>query len=172
GHPLLLTAGQFLGVARGERLHLHHVEDLVHPGLDLRARAPPHLQPEGHVLRHRHVRPDGVALEDHGHAPLLGGERRGGGGVDKAGEESTRPSISMVPSLGARKPAIILSVVVLPQPEGPRRETNSPGCSSRSKASTAVTPPKRRVTPRRESLLTRPSASAGSHGPPGESRPG
>src|SRR3989442_6436498 len=36
------------------------------------------------VLGHRHVRPDGVALEDHGHVALLGGQRGGGGGDDVA----------------------------------------------------------------------------------------
>ena len=42
------------------------------------------------------------------------------------------------------KPAIIRSVVVLPQPEGPRSETNSPGASDREKSLTAVERPKRR----------------------------
>src|SRR5262249_23062151 len=37
-----------------------------------------HLETEGHVLRHRHVRPDRVALEDHRHVALLG--RQGGDG--------------------------------------------------------------------------------------------
>ena len=43
GHPLLLAAGQLLRIPRGERLHLDHVENLVHPGLDLRPRPPPYL---------------------------------------------------------------------------------------------------------------------------------
>ena len=68
------------------------------------------------------------------------------GGSEEPGEEMMRPSIAMVPSLGARKPAIIRSVVVLPQPDGPRSETNSPGWSVRLKRSTAVTLPKRRLT--------------------------
>ena len=42
------------------------------------------------------------------------------------------------PASGARKPAIIRSVVVLPQPEGPSRQTNSPCSMARSIASTDV----------------------------------
>ena len=38
-------------------------------------------------------------------------------------------------------------VVVLPQPEGPRREKNSPSATVRSMSSTATTSPKRLVTP-------------------------
>ena len=82
------------------------------------------------------------------------------GGSEEAGEEMTLPSISIVPSLGARKPAIIRSVVVLPQPDGPRSETNSPCARARLKDATAVTEPKRRLTPVRTSLLTRPSGAA------------
>src|SRR3546814_18161161 len=40
------------------------------------------------------------------------------------------------------KPATMRSVVVLPQPDGPRSETNSPSASSRSRWSTAVKAPK------------------------------
>ena len=36
------------------------------------------------------------------------------------------------PLEGSSKPAIILRVVVLPQPEGPRRVTNSPSLIARS----------------------------------------
>ena len=39
-------------------------------------------------------------------------------------------------------------VVVLPQPEGPRREKNSPSATVKSMSSTATTSPKRLVTPR------------------------
>src|SRR5262245_26973714 len=83
------------------------------------------------------------------------------GGSDDPGVEMTSPSIAMVPAVGSRKPAIILSVVVVPQPEGPRRDTNSPEPSERWIASTAVTLPKRHVTPARTSLLTRSSGSRG-----------
>src|SRR3546814_15421773 len=66
---------------------------------------------------------------------------RRSGGMTLDGEDRTCPSISIVPSVGGMKPATILSVVVLPQPEGPRRDTNSPSASSRSRRSTAVKAP-------------------------------
>src|SRR5436853_7548046 len=46
--------------------------------------------------------------------------------------------ILIVPDVGCSKPAIMRSVVVLPQPLGPRNETNSPRSTSRLKFSTAV----------------------------------
>ena len=63
------------------------------------------------------------------------------GGSDGPGDDSTWPSISIVPASAPMKPAIIRSVVVLPQPEGPSSETNSPSSSSRSKPATAATSP-------------------------------
>jgi hypothetical protein len=72
GHTLLLAARQLGGIASLEIAHLDHVEDGVDPAVDLGARQLAHLQAEADILAHRHVRPDGVALEDHRHAPLLG----------------------------------------------------------------------------------------------------
>src|SRR5215217_4380176 len=46
--------------------------------------------------------------------------------------------IWIVPDVGVSKPAIIRSVVVLPQPLGPRNEMNSPRSTSKLKFSTAV----------------------------------
>ena len=40
----------------------------------------------------------------------------------------------MRPAVGFSKPAIIRSVVVLPQPDGPRNETNSPFSAARLKS--------------------------------------
>src|SRR5438034_1957150 len=51
------------------------------------------------------------------------------------------PSTVIVPPVGRSKPAIIRRVVVLPQPDGPRKDTNSPRATSRLKSSTAATPP-------------------------------
>src|SRR3954469_1333250 len=48
------------------------------------------------------------------------------------------PAIWMAPPDGSSKPATILSTVVLPQPEGPRNETNSPRATSRLKSCTTV----------------------------------
>src|SRR6476469_7995323 len=51
------------------------------------------------------------------------------------------PLTRIVPAVGFSKPAIIRSVVVLPQPEGPRNETNSPFSTARLKSiTTGVTP--------------------------------
>ena len=36
------------------------------------------------------------------------------------------PPMTMLPEVGSSKPATMRSTVVLPQPEGPRKETNSP----------------------------------------------
>ena len=44
------------------------------------------------------------------------------------------PSIVIVPAVGCSKPAIIRSVVVLPQPDGPRNDTNSPFSAARLKS--------------------------------------
>ena len=39
---------------------------------------------------------------------------------------TTRPSMRISPAVGSSKPAIMRSVVVLPQPDGPTNTTNSP----------------------------------------------
>src|SRR5207247_9360842 len=64
---------------------------------------------------------------------------------------TTRPSKRMSPLSGVSKPAIMRSVVVLPQPEPPTSETSSPGWMSRESPSTATAPPKRFV--RRSRLI-------------------
>ena len=53
------------------------------------------------------------------------------------------PSSRIWPSVGRSNPAIIRSVVVLPQPEGPSSEKNSPGGMSRLMPATAVKSPNR-----------------------------
>src|SRR6266516_15109 len=57
----------------------------------------------------------------------------------------SRPPRLIIPALGSTKPAIICSVVVLPQPDGPRRDTNSPFSTPSESPSTTVTSPKRFV---------------------------
>src|SRR5205823_2049764 len=81
------------------------------------------------------------------------------GGSERPGAEMTRPSSSIVPPVGSRKPAIMRSVVVLPQPEGPSSETNSPRASASVARSTAVTVPNRQVSSRSASLLAAGSAT-------------
>src|SRR5262245_30360963 len=51
------------------------------------------------------------------------------------------PSSMTLPVVGPSKPAITLSVVVLPQPEGPRRLRNSPSAMTRSMPLRPMTPP-------------------------------
>ena len=50
----------------------------------------------------------------------------------------SRPSSRIAPEVGSTKPAIICSVVVLPQPDGPSSETNSPFSTPSDSPSTAV----------------------------------
>src|SRR2546427_10728071 len=65
--------------------------------------------------------------------------RRGGTSL------TTRSSKRISPASGRSKPAIRRSVVVLPQPEPPTRETSSPRPISSESPSTAVDAPKRFV---------------------------
>ena len=64
------------------------------------------------------------------------------------------PSIAIDPSVGASKPPIMRSSVVLPQPEGPSSEKNSPRRMSSETRSTAAVSPKRLVTPRMATLTS------------------
>ena len=50
------------------------------------------------------------------------------------------PSNKISPLDGSSNPAIILSVVVFPHPDGPKNVTNSPRFTSRLKSSTALKP--------------------------------
>src|SRR3984893_868735 len=52
------------------------------------------------------------------------------------------PSMRIAPALGCSKPATMRNVVVLPQPLGPRNETNSPRSTARSKFCTTFWGPK------------------------------
>src|SRR5262245_26282137 len=50
----------------------------------------------------------------------------------------SRPPWSMLPPLCVSSPAMMRSSVVLPQPDGPRKQTNSPCATARSMSSSAV----------------------------------
>src|SRR5260370_29506201 len=76
---------------------------------------------------------------------MAAARRRGGTSL------TTRSSKRISPASGRSKPAIMRSVVVLPQPEPPTSETSSPGRMSRESPSTATAPPKRFV--RRSRLI-------------------
>src|SRR4029450_1755812 len=52
---------------------------------------------------------------------------RRSGGTTELGEETVLPPTRIAPASGSRNPAIIRKVVVLPQPEGPRRQTTPTG---------------------------------------------
>jgi hypothetical protein len=81
--------------------------------------------------------PDRIALEHHSDVAPLGRN------VNSPVTESTIcPAISMLPRSGRSNPATQRSVVVLPQPLGPSRTTNSPSPTSRSILSTAQTCPR------------------------------
>src|SRR6187402_472592 len=54
----------------------------------------------------------------------------------------SRPACSMRPALCTSRPAMMRSRVVLPQPEGPRKQTNSPCAMSRSMLFRALKLPK------------------------------
>src|SRR5882724_4394356 len=73
--------------------------------------------------------------------------RRRSGGITLPGADSTRSPTRISPASGAMKPATSRRVVVLPQPEGPRSATSSPGRTVRSSPDTAATSPKRLVRP-------------------------
>src|SRR5687768_12168055 len=64
------------------------------------------------------------------------------------------PAIEMVPASGSRKPAIMLSVVVLPQPEGPSSATRSPEATGRERRRTAAWLPYALLTSRRSTAAT------------------
>ena len=51
------------------------------------------------------------------------------------------PSMRIAPAVGVSKPATMRKVVVLPQPLGPRKETNSPRSTASSKFWTTVFAP-------------------------------
>ena len=122
------------GLALRERGEPHQLERLAHPW----PAWPPcrHLanrRPKATLSAHRQVREQRVALEDGVDRALLGRHVR-----DVVAVEQDPPA-----SVGRSNPPIIRSVVVLPQPDGPSSEKNSPGAISRSMPSTATSSPKR-----------------------------
>ncbi len=73
------------------------------------------------------------------------------------------PPMSTRPVVGSRKPEIIRRIVVLPQPDGPRIEKNSPARTVRSVGWTAVKSPNRIETP--SSVTSLPRIKPTSMGP-------
>src|SRR6185437_9471262 len=76
------------------------------------------------------------------------------GGSVRAGEDTTLPPTAISPSVGSTKPAIRRSVVVLPQPDGPSRQTRRPCSILSDTASTTASGPYRLVRPRNSTDAT------------------
>src|SRR3954453_6009067 len=80
--------------------------------------------------------------------------RRSGGSV-RAGEETILSPTRISPSEGSTKPAISRRVVVLPQPDGPRRQTRRPCSIVSDMSSTTASAPYRLVRFRNSTDATR-----------------
>ena len=83
---------------------------------DLGLRLLQHLEAEADLLGHRHVRETARSPGTSWRCRAARADRR----------VTSPPPIRMSPSSGSSSPAMQRSVVVLPQPEGPSRQTNCP----------------------------------------------
>ena len=72
GHALPLAAGEGLGLAVQELLEVEEPGRLLHTSAALVRGDARDLQGEAHVVRHGHVRVEGVVLEHHRDVPVLG----------------------------------------------------------------------------------------------------
>jgi hypothetical protein len=73
-NPLPLAAGQLRRPALEQVLEAEELCDVRDTACDLGLRGAARLQPVAHVLTHRHVRVQGVGLEDHGDVAAPGSE--------------------------------------------------------------------------------------------------
>ena len=96
------------------------------------------LETEGDVGVDRQVREQRVLLEDHVHGRRIGASTL----VTSSPVQQDRD-----PASGCSNPAIIRSVVVLPQPDGPSSEKNSPSSIATESSDTAAACPKCLLTP-------------------------
>src|SRR6266496_1580487 len=71
------------------------------------------------------------------------------GGSVRVFEETRRSPTLISPSEGSRNPASSRSVVVLPQPDGPNRQTSCPWSIRKETSSTTASDPNRLVRPRK-----------------------
>src|SRR5882757_2645922 len=71
------------------------------------------------------------------------------GGKVRALEDTSRSPTWISPSEGSRNPANSRSVVVLPQPDGPSRQTSCPWSIRNETSSTTASAPNRLVRPRK-----------------------
>ena len=117
--PLAHAARELVRSRLGEVAEVHHLEQLsVRVRRSSRA-DPAQLQRELDVAPRRQPREQRRLLE---HQP-----------------GAVRPDTSTVPDVGWSRPATMLSSVLLPQPDAPSRQTNSPGATSRLMRSSAAT---------------------------------
>ncbi len=72
GDALLLTAGEFTGIAALELFNAQHFQQFIGALADPLLVPLEVLQTEGDVLIHRHVRPERVVLEQKAHIALVG----------------------------------------------------------------------------------------------------
>src|SRR6185295_16558030 len=77
------------------------------------------------------------------------------GGSVRAFDDTSRSPTWISPSEGSRKPAISRSVVVLPQPDGPSRQTSCPWSIFNETLSTTASEPNRLVRPRKSTDANR-----------------
>ena len=132
-HALLLTARQRGRLAAVVALQPHELEHLPDAPRDLGPSDVPPSQPEADVGRRRR----GAGRARSCWKTMLTGRLSGGSSVTSRSRSRIRPAV------GRSKPPIILRVVVLPQPDGPRSEKNSAVRMSSVTPSTARTSPKR-----------------------------
>jgi len=71
-HALALAARELPGLALEQLLDAQDLGGLLHPLGDLGLGELPHLEPEGHVVVHAHVRIERIVLEHHRDVPVLG----------------------------------------------------------------------------------------------------
>jgi len=115
GDALLLAARELLGQPVGEVGKTNPAQCRVDPACDLDLGNLPHFKPERDILRHRHVRKEGIVLENETHIAF---GRWQACHVASADKDAARRDIHKAP--------IIRNMVVFPQPEGPRKVTSSP----------------------------------------------
>ena len=79
-HTLLLAAGKLGRVAPRQVAHFHHIQNLSYAALYFIAGEFAECQPKADIFRHRHIRPNGIGLENHGHAAPFRRQHGTGGG--------------------------------------------------------------------------------------------
>ena len=142
-HALAHAARQRRRIEAAEAVEAGLVDRLVDPGAAFAASARPQAPARSRYC----LRP--CATET---ACPSGTRSRHGG---SAGRESpASPSTRISPPLGAIRVATMLRMVLLPQPEGPSRATNSPSSIRNEASSTATT-----SRPSARKLLRRPAIS-------------